>query len=177
VGDQILLDVSQISRSIQCHIWIVFSRRPIPPYAFFEHICISALYRDVARPDELVGEGNFYPKLADNAEELISYALSFIPKRDGPRGSRQKKRMAHKWEIKRRNDARRKQETHHAIMRKHAKAKKDRELAKKYREQALALRARAAGATGATGSAQSGGGGGGDSATESKQNQSQSASA
>jgi hypothetical protein len=110
-----------------------------------------------------VGQGNFYPKLADNAEQLIDYALSFIPKRDGPRGSRQKKRMAHKWEIKRRNDARRKQETHHAIMRKQAKAKKDRELAKKYREQARAMRA-------GSGSAAAGG-----DSTDAKQNQSASA--
>jgi hypothetical protein len=113
------------------------------------------LYRDVARPDELVGEGNFYPKLAENAEDLISYALSFIPKRDGPRRSRQKKRMEHKWEIKRRNDARRKSETHKAIMRKQAKAKKDRELAKKYREQAAALRAQAAAPTSSSNSRQS----------------------
>jgi hypothetical protein len=39
-----------------------------------------ALYREVPRPDEIVGLGNFMPKYADNAEALIDYALSFIPK-------------------------------------------------------------------------------------------------
>ena len=66
-----------------------------------------SLYRDVAKPDELVGEGNFFPRLADNAESLIDYALSFIPKKDGYRGSRRKKRMSSKLEIKRENAARR----------------------------------------------------------------------
>ena len=66
-----------------------------------------SLYRDVARPDELVGEGNFFPRLADNAESLIDYALSFIPRKDGYRGSRRKKRMSSKLDNKRENAARR----------------------------------------------------------------------
>ena len=99
-----------------------------------------SLYRDVATPDELVGEGNFFPRLADNAEALIDYALSHIPKRDGYRGSRRKKRMAARHTIKVANDKRRKEETAAAVLRKHAKAKKDRELAKSYRAQAATLR-------------------------------------
>jgi hypothetical protein len=41
---------------------------------------LTALYREVATPDEIVGEGNFFPKMADNADALIDYALTFIPK-------------------------------------------------------------------------------------------------
>ncbi len=44
--------------------------------------------------------GNFIPKMAENAEALIDYALSHIPKRDGPRRSRHKKRMAQRIEIR-----------------------------------------------------------------------------
>jgi hypothetical protein len=39
-----------------------------------------ALYREVATPDEVVGEGNFFPRIAENADDLIDYALTFIPK-------------------------------------------------------------------------------------------------
>lgn len=99
-----------------------------------------SLYRDVATPDELVGEGNFFPRLADNADALIDYALSHIPKKDGYRGSRRKKRMAARHETKRANDKRRKEETAASVLRKQAKAKKDRDLAKSYRAQAATLR-------------------------------------
>ena len=45
-------------------------------YANFQ---LSALYREVPRPEEIVGLGNFMPRIADNAEALIDYALSHIP--------------------------------------------------------------------------------------------------
>ena len=77
-----------------------------------------SLYRDVAKPDELVGEGNFFPRLADNAESLIDYALSFIPRKDGYRGSRRKKRMASKLEIKRENASRRVRQCRESTVRK-----------------------------------------------------------
>lgn len=41
--------------------------------------CISALHREVPLPHEVVGLGNFVPRIADNAEALIDYALSHIP--------------------------------------------------------------------------------------------------
>eukprot|EP01033_Poteriospumella_lacustris_P009067 gene9067-6517_t len=49
-------------------------------------------YRDVPKPHELGNLGNMRPHLADNAEALVDWALSHVPKRDGPRRSRQKKR-------------------------------------------------------------------------------------
>ena len=39
----------------------------------------TALYREVPRPEEVVGLGNFMPRIADNAEALIDYALSHVP--------------------------------------------------------------------------------------------------
>ena len=55
-----------------------------------------ALYRDVPLPEELSTTGNFISKIADNAEELIDYAYSFVPPRQGVRNSRRKKRMEHR---------------------------------------------------------------------------------
>ena len=43
---------------------------------------IRSLYRDVPRPDEIKGTGNYLPKIAENAEELIDWALSHVPKRN-----------------------------------------------------------------------------------------------
>jgi hypothetical protein len=40
---------------------------------------LLALYRDVPLPHEVKGSGNFMPNIAPNADELIDYALSFIP--------------------------------------------------------------------------------------------------
>ena len=68
----------------------------------------TALYRDVPRPEEIEGVGNFMPKMADNAEALIDWALSHIPKRAGPRRSRHKKRVAQREELRRSFAARRK---------------------------------------------------------------------
>ena len=107
---------------------------------------MAALYRDVATPDELVGEGNFFPRLAENPEALIDYALSFIPKKDGYRGSRRKKRMTKKLEIKLANCRTRKLQSTAANLRKHATRKKDTELAKAYRQRAAEMRQAAAAA-------------------------------
>jgi hypothetical protein len=88
-----------------------------------------AIYREVPLPHEIVGSGNFMPRIATNAEALIDYALSHIPpskscgsffvrfvcfKCDflfnldcfftleaGPRNSRRKKRMLRMFETKR----------------------------------------------------------------------------
>lgn len=46
-------------------------------------------------------EGLLVANLAENAEELVDYAYSFIPKRDGPRRSRYKKRLMLKDEVTR----------------------------------------------------------------------------
>ena len=40
-----------------------------------------SVYRNVPKPEDIIGMGNFMPKMADNAEELIDFALSHIPKR------------------------------------------------------------------------------------------------
>lgn len=78
-----------------------------------------SLYRDVPKPEEIEGMGNFMPRLADNAEALIDYALSRIPKRDGPRRNRRKKRMALKWATKRKYDAIKKEQKSQANLRRH----------------------------------------------------------
>jgi len=39
-----------------------------------------AIHRDVPHPDEIKAVGNYMPRIADNAEALIDYALSHIPK-------------------------------------------------------------------------------------------------
>ena len=84
------------------------------------HSIIKAIYRDVPTFDEIKAESqdpNYSPKLADNAESIIDWALSHIPERmltlrtrktqydlilydsfagDGPRRSRAKKRREHR---------------------------------------------------------------------------------
>lgn len=100
----------------------------------------EALYRDVPRPDEITAVGNFLPKIAENAEELIDWALSHIPPRAGPRGTRKTKRMAIRWEIKRFNDARRKQQEQAAELRRKQNLKRRREHVRQIKQQAEALR-------------------------------------
>ncbi len=39
----------------------------------------TAQYRDVPKLHEIEAMGNFMPRVAENAEELINYALSHIP--------------------------------------------------------------------------------------------------
>lgn len=41
--------------------------------------CCAAVHREVPFPHEIKATGNFMPKMADNAEALIDYALSHIP--------------------------------------------------------------------------------------------------
>jgi hypothetical protein len=41
---------------------------------------LAAIYREVPKQNEIVGMGNFMPRVAENAEELIDFALSHIPK-------------------------------------------------------------------------------------------------
>jgi hypothetical protein len=98
-----------------------------------------SLYREVPTPEEMDAikfTGNFIPNIAPNAEELISFALSHIPEKTGPRRSRHKKRMAHKWEVKRTQDAKRKADTIAAREAKHAKLQKHRQSVKKILKQA-----------------------------------------
>jgi hypothetical protein len=107
------------------------------------HLSKRSLYREVPTQEELEAikfTGNFLPRIAPNAEELIDWALSHIPERAGPRRSRRAKRMALKWKIKRENDARRKKENVAALARKQAKSKMHRERAQHYRELGAQLR-------------------------------------
>ena len=73
------------------------------------------------------------PKMAPNADKLIDYALSFIPKRAGPRRSRYKKRMLARQNQRVANDARRIIQTRKAKEAKLEKSKKAREVTKKYK--------------------------------------------
>ena len=107
------------------------------------HLSKRSLYREVPSQEELESiksTGNFLPRIAPNAEELIDWALSHIPERAGPRRSRRAKRMALKWKIKRENDARRKKENVAALARKQARMKMHREKANHYRELGTQLR-------------------------------------
>lgn len=96
-----------------------------------------SLYRDVPRPEEITGIGNFLPKIADNAQELIDFALSHIPKKDGPRRSRFKQRLALKALAKKKQDDIRKEQTIAAKLRHDAKLKKHRLLVQHYKQEAL----------------------------------------
>lgn len=95
-----------------------------------------SLYRDVPRPEEVTGVGNFLPKIADNAEQLIDFALSHVPKQAGPRRSRFKKRLVLKALAKKKQDDLRLIQTVAAKLRKDAKLKKQRVLIKEYKEEA-----------------------------------------
>jgi hypothetical protein len=57
-------------------------------------------YRDIPLLEELQPNTPFPPYIPENAQQLIDYALSHVPKRTGPRGSRKKKRMAKRFEFK-----------------------------------------------------------------------------
>jgi len=92
-----------------------------------------SIYREVPKSEEIEGEGNFMPKMAPNAEKLIDYALSFIPKRTGPRRSRHKKRMLARQNQRVANDARRIIQTRKSKEAKLEKSRKAREVTKKYK--------------------------------------------
>jgi len=102
-----------------------------------------SLYREVPLPHEIKGDGGFMPNIPPNADALIDYALSHIPVRGGPRGTRRKKRLARKAEaIKKIND-KKKEGQKNAIERKQAKLRRIRLEVKQVREQAAALRLKA----------------------------------
>ena len=71
-----------------------------------------SLYRQVAQPGELetnedmekVDANSFLPLSPNKPNELIDWALSHVPKRDGKRGTRQLNRMEQRQIIKREND-------------------------------------------------------------------------
>ena len=108
------------------------------------HLSERSLYREVPTPAEMdliKIPGNFIPNIAPNAREIIDFALSHIPVRDGPRRSRQKKRMAHKWEVKRAQDAKRKAQTIAAREAKHKKLNHHRNNVKKVLAQAAEINA------------------------------------
>jgi hypothetical protein len=44
------------------------------------YILLLALYRDVPLPHEIKGIGNLMPNVPENAEALVDWALSHIPK-------------------------------------------------------------------------------------------------
>jgi hypothetical protein len=95
-------------------------------------------YRDVPSVEEQEKFPNmqYRPYIPENAEALIDWALSHVPERGGYRGTRAKKRMAHRWEQKRRNDAHRKTgelKSHH---RRHERFAYQNDLAAMYRTQA-----------------------------------------
>lgn len=110
-----------------------------------------SLYRDVPTQEEIEAikfQGNFLPKIAPNAEELIDWALSHVPERAGPRRTRKAKRMQRRGDIKRADDSRRKTEKVAALARKLAKRDAHRAKANSYRAEAAKLR----GETGTTSS-------------------------
>ena len=57
---------------------------------------ISAPFIDVPTKEEELKMGDcngIAPQIAKNAQKLIDFALSFIPPRDGPRRTKEKRRM------------------------------------------------------------------------------------
>lgn len=111
-----------------------------------------SLYRDVPTLEEIEAikfQGNFLPKIAPNAEELIDWALSHVPERAGYRGTRKAKRMLRRGNIKRADDARRKTEKVAALARDLAKRDAHRAKANAYRLEAAQLRGEGAPTTGA----------------------------
>lgn len=84
-----------------------------------------------------------------NAEEIIDWALSHIPDREGKRGTRRAKRFSHRHELRRKNAAWRRQGEQRSIERKMEKRAKQRELANIYREMAAEMRMSAEGDSGA----------------------------
>jgi len=98
-----------------------------------------SMYRDVPTLDEqdsIPDSLQYRPYIPDNAQDLIDWALSHVPPRKGKRGSRRAKRMAQKWEAKRKNDAWRKEGERRSLERKHEKAKRQNEMAAMYRQMA-----------------------------------------
>jgi hypothetical protein len=97
-----------------------------------------SFYRDVPTPDELdaMKEQSVPVKLAQNAEALIDYALSFVNEKTGGKRSRHKKRMQHRWQQTINDHARRKAQTKASNLRKLESQRKSRELCKKFKIEA-----------------------------------------
>jgi hypothetical protein len=97
-----------------------------------------SFYRDVPTPDELdaMKEQSVPVKLAQNAEALIDYALSFVNEKTGGKRSRHKKRMMHRWQQTINDHARRKAQTKASNLRKLEKQRKSQALCKKYKIEA-----------------------------------------
>lgn len=101
----------------------------------------SSPYRDIQKAEEVEGTGNFLPRVAENARELIDYALSHIPKRGGPRRSRHKKRVLAREEQRMADREVKKIQKRKAEVRKLEKMRRSRALAKKFREMAVEINA------------------------------------
>ena len=97
-----------------------------------------SFYRDVPTPDELdaMKEQSVPVKLAENAEKLIDFALSFVNEKTGAKRSRHKKRMKHRWQQTINDHERRKRQTIAARFRKLEKRQKQMELCRKYKDEA-----------------------------------------
>jgi len=102
---------------------------------------IRSEFRDTMTPDTMKGTGNYFPKLAENADALIDYALSHIPVKAGPRRTRHRQRQALKFEAKRLQDQIAKIQIRKATLKKQATRKKDNDRAKAYRAEALVINA------------------------------------
>jgi hypothetical protein len=98
-----------------------------------------SLYRQVAQPGELetnedmekVDANSFLPLSPSKPNELIDWALSHVPKRDGKRGTRQLNRMEQRQIIKRENDQ---------IRIKNVKAAREKQLARNAAQEAKAAK-------------------------------------
>eukprot|EP00607_Mallomonas_marina_P005536 CAMPEP_0182427968 /NCGR_PEP_ID=MMETSP1167-20130531/20925_1 /TAXON_ID=2988 /ORGANISM="Mallomonas Sp, Strain CCMP3275" /LENGTH=157 /DNA_ID=CAMNT_0024610579 /DNA_START=218 /DNA_END=691 /DNA_ORIENTATION=- len=99
-----------------------------------------SLYRDIPTPDEIDKHFSENPPLIpENAQELIDYALSFIPPREGRRGSRKKKRYQLKLLAKEKQMRVYKTQKVEANLKRLAKSKKQRELVRLYKERTVAV--------------------------------------
>ena len=81
-------------------------------------IVYLAEYTAVPLPHEIEASGNFLPHIAPNAEEMINWALSHVPKRDGPRRSNDKKRSQARMAFMKSEAAKKKKEMSAAALRK-----------------------------------------------------------
>lgn len=110
-----------------------------------------SLYREVPNAEEMelinaeaAKFSNYVPKQAPNAEAIITYALSLVPERGGPRRSRHKKRMEHRRVQISKESKKRQRENRKAQLAKQAKAKKLNDKVKEYKELAKQIRAKLA---------------------------------
>ena len=66
----------------------------------------------------------FITNMPENANDLVNWAWSHLPKKMGTRGTRKKKRMSLKWARKRLRDKTIKEQKKEAVKRKEAKKKR-----------------------------------------------------